>query len=241
MNDATRTQLKILVERTVRPVRAGEARKRTMREELFAHVSAVFEEETDRLGDEDIALARTMERFGDPGELVAELQDAVPARDALERFVDYLWFRPHESTLRRAMRHSAIAGLLVLAVLGGTALFVNRQIGAWPVDALALSLSVFSAFFLFVFSFTFLAEWMRQALHSDTGRSPLKPMIVAAAGVALVLALGLWLEFARLRAGDLALVAAQGAVIAAVLLHTANLIAERHRHHQEWATLPIDG
>ena len=45
MNDCTLTQLKILVERVVRPVRASSERKRKMRDELLAHVSAVFEQE----------------------------------------------------------------------------------------------------------------------------------------------------------------------------------------------------
>ena len=45
MNESTLTQLKIIVERAVRPVRASTSRKRKMREELLAHVSGVFEEE----------------------------------------------------------------------------------------------------------------------------------------------------------------------------------------------------
>ena len=43
MNESTLTQLKIVVERAVRPVRASFARKRKVREELLAHVSGVFE------------------------------------------------------------------------------------------------------------------------------------------------------------------------------------------------------
>ena len=41
MNESTLTQLKIIVERAVRPVRASISRKRKMREELLAHVSGV--------------------------------------------------------------------------------------------------------------------------------------------------------------------------------------------------------
>ena len=59
MNESTLTQLKILVERAVRPVRASTARKRKMREELLAHVVGVFEEEAARLGGEEAALERT--------------------------------------------------------------------------------------------------------------------------------------------------------------------------------------
>ena len=58
MNESIQIQLKILVERTVRSVRATIGRKRKMREELMAHLTAVFEEET-KLGDERTALERT--------------------------------------------------------------------------------------------------------------------------------------------------------------------------------------
>ena len=52
MNDSTLTRLKVLVERAVRPVRASMSRKHKMREELLAHVSAVFEEEAARFDNE---------------------------------------------------------------------------------------------------------------------------------------------------------------------------------------------
>ena len=46
MNDVILRELKIVVERAVRPVRATIARKRRMREELLAHLMAIFEEES---------------------------------------------------------------------------------------------------------------------------------------------------------------------------------------------------
>jgi hypothetical protein len=59
MNESILTQLKVIVERAVRPVRASTSRKRKMREELLAHVVGVFEEECARLGDDRAALERT--------------------------------------------------------------------------------------------------------------------------------------------------------------------------------------
>ena len=53
MNESTLTRLKILVERAVRPVRASMCHKLKMREELLAHVRAVFEEEEARHGGAD--------------------------------------------------------------------------------------------------------------------------------------------------------------------------------------------
>ena len=52
MSEDILTKLKVLVERAVRPVRASVTRKRHMREELLAHVTAIFEEEFEKSGDE---------------------------------------------------------------------------------------------------------------------------------------------------------------------------------------------
>ena len=85
MNDEMLRELKIVVERAVRPVRASLGCKRPMREELLAHLVAIFEEEAERLGDERAALDRARQRFGDPEELTAQLQACVPRRDWLAR------------------------------------------------------------------------------------------------------------------------------------------------------------
>ena len=62
MNESTLNQLKIIVERAVRPVRASTYLKRKMREELLSHVSGVFEEESAKIGEERTALER--QHFG---------------------------------------------------------------------------------------------------------------------------------------------------------------------------------
>jgi hypothetical protein len=85
MNESTLTQMMIVVERAVRPVWASSARKRKMREELLAHVVGVFEEESAKLGDERAAVERTALRFGNPAEVMSQLQETVPARDAVRR------------------------------------------------------------------------------------------------------------------------------------------------------------
>ena len=84
MNDSTLMQLKVVVERSVRPVRATLNRKRRMREELLAHVCDVFDQELARLGDAPAALARTQERFGQATELTEQLQASVPRSDWLD-------------------------------------------------------------------------------------------------------------------------------------------------------------
>ena len=52
MNDGILNELRVVVERAVRPVRAGDRRKLRMREELLDHVVAIYGEELGRLGGE---------------------------------------------------------------------------------------------------------------------------------------------------------------------------------------------
>lgn len=73
MDDAVRTELMRVVERTVRPLPTTLVKKRRMREELLSHLAGVYDEEAARLGDGRAALERTTERFGDHAEVRADL------------------------------------------------------------------------------------------------------------------------------------------------------------------------
>jgi hypothetical protein len=249
MNETTLTQLKVIVERAVRPIRAGLRRKQRMREELLAHVTAVFGEELARIGDEATALARTAERFGDPAELVAPLQSSVPARDGIDRLMDQLWYRPGEPTLRRAVRHAAILEATVFAILAMVAAAVSAtRLGSqppseWPGIQLILSSSlVVLASFLFVLSFTYLADWLRAALYGADGRSGFKAIMVAIASGLLIPGLGfaLWLDAAGPSGNDLWVVIALGLLVPGALLQVAKVLGARLRHHQEWSSLAIE-
>jgi hypothetical protein len=94
MNDTILNELKIVVERAVRPVRAYLPRKRQMREELLAHLTAIFEEETKKLGDDRSALDQAKRRFGDPSELTAQLQDTFTRLHYFHFFKEKMNFQP---------------------------------------------------------------------------------------------------------------------------------------------------
>jgi len=64
----------IQVERAVRPVRATAGCKGRMREELLAHLTAIYEAELARLGQPAQARQQALARFGDPADLTRELQ-----------------------------------------------------------------------------------------------------------------------------------------------------------------------
>jgi Clp amino terminal domain, pathogenicity island component len=66
-----------MVERVVRPVRVTTVAKRKMREELLAHLEAIYEQEQARLGDSAAAMKEAASRLGDPVELSRELQSSV--------------------------------------------------------------------------------------------------------------------------------------------------------------------
>lgn len=104
MNDATLKELKTVVERAVRPVRASMARKRKMREELLAHLVSIFEEES-RHDDEQAALERAKQRFGDPGELMPQLQQAVPRCDRCSAILENMGYQPAEPAWHLAGKH----------------------------------------------------------------------------------------------------------------------------------------
>ena len=71
-------ELKIHVERVVRPIRASNRRKCRMREELLAHLTCMAEQEQHRTKDDGAAVAAAIRRFGDADALRDELQASVP-------------------------------------------------------------------------------------------------------------------------------------------------------------------
>lgn len=106
-------QMKI-VERVIRPVRASTPRKRKMREELLAHLSAIYDQELAKLGNRAAALEAASRRLGDPAELARELEDALPYHERLSNFIEQLFaWRAPESLARYAVRQ----GLLTFYIL----------------------------------------------------------------------------------------------------------------------------
>ena len=105
MNDITEKELKIVVERTVRPVRATFYSKRKMREELLAHLVSIFEEEAEKLGDQQAALEQAKRRFGDPRELTTQLQQSVPRWDRCRSILENMGCQPSESAWHLAAKH----------------------------------------------------------------------------------------------------------------------------------------
>jgi hypothetical protein len=243
MNESTLTQLKILVERAVRPVRACLHRKRRIREELLAHVTAVFEEES-RQGDEAAALARTAERFGPPADLTPQLQAAIPAHDAFDRVTEsLLGYGRRDSALLQATRHGLLVaaactvGLVLVVVLTGTRhdwLSVERL----PALLCPLTLGVVAFFF------SLIARGLGGAFYTPGRRD--WPRAIALGLAAWLVIPAVTVVACSLLTGGLvtSLRDVVPLLLPSLLAPVALLIAAMAslpsiRYHEEWASLPI--
>lgn len=121
MNDTVTHELEVLVERSVRPVRAPFATKKRMREDLLSHLSSTFEDEFTKSDDETESLRLTRERFGNPVEISRELQQSVPRHHEFSCwFEQTLAQQPGESFLHLVFKHQMVAGIYfgLIAALG---------------------------------------------------------------------------------------------------------------------------
>jgi ATP-dependent Clp protease ATP-binding subunit ClpC len=144
----TRISLMKLVERSVRPVRASTVRKRKMREELFAHLTVIFDEELARLGDPHAALAQAAQRFGEPAELARDLDSSLPSYERISAYVErWVQYRAPETAARYAFRLAVHTFWILAAVLGLVTCGVVLVYG-W-IEAVRSMLRVFAAIVLF--------------------------------------------------------------------------------------------
>jgi hypothetical protein len=149
--DEIRLAQMIVVERVVRPVRANIARKRRMRDELLAHLSAIYDDELARSEDPVAAVNAAAKRFGNTIELTAELQATVPRREQWEHSLES-WFGWHApETATRWMSRVAIQLFLIMfgtCLLTATLAFgeFGWSYGVWltvrPIAAAALVMPI---------------------------------------------------------------------------------------------------
>jgi hypothetical protein len=239
-------ELKVLVERAVRPVRAPHTRKKAMRNELLAHLRDVFEDELTRLNDEGLALANTRSRFGDAAALTAELQQTVTRRQRAGVFFEQLdWTRP--MPLKALVARHALVGLASIAfmfLLILPALFLDgrRQTLDFAVRA-AIMQGVFVGMFGYVMGG--LCPTLGDALFGDAQRRSWRTAAWCLIGSAVFLPVFAFIFYFGL-SGDLTaslshLVYACWFAPVFPLLCTA-ISWEIHRQHtydREWAALDL--
>jgi hypothetical protein len=236
-----------------------------MREELLAHVSGAFEDELARVQDEHAALERTRVRFGDPTEVVNELQDSVPISDRVWRFWEG---RPSESALRFALRYVSMLALVGLPIFGAVLIAAGWD-RAWTYEEavavcsrLVFLLPVFVGLTLFVCAMEKAlrearhltaaprAGWKKSLASAWATSTVRRVMIVGGAGqfllfMAIYIA-GNWPARPWVRDHVVSIVdtvpamAFKAAVCVFGGLAFAWAAVERRRHHEEWASLPVE-
>ena len=246
MNDVILKELKTVVERAVRPVRATMARKRKMREELLAHLVSIFEEEA-RHSDEQAAVERAKGRFGNVRELSEQLQGAIPRREWFACFTERVFlFRKGESALAHAVRIAVSMFLMFstnLALLPPILLLRGRHYEIGPLELACLAEgSVFAGLF---FVMTLLGHGIRRALFPRTSaRSPLTASLYALSSAPVVPVFGFLLAWVA--TGDLAVGCAHFhhlcwsvAVVPVVLIAAVWEIVRATKDDNDWARLEI--
>ena len=250
-------ELMVHVERAVRPVRAGPARKLKMRQELLAHLSGIYDEELAHHGDPAAARAEALRRFGDPAALTGELQDSVPSAErvlharvpgvnrlsVLQRLSAR---RPGESDTRYAVRSAVWQGVLLTSA-GALAAVMRAAGSGWTLDRSEWGVMAGCLAVLAVVNstFLFLVAAMGRAVSGDLGPAALgRAVACAAVGIAVTTASAP--VSLRLLFGDGPYPphsTARGTVVlAVVLIVLAALIrfqATKNRRQAEWMALEI--
>lgn len=247
MNDEIMTRLKILVETAVRPVRASRLRKRRMREELFAHVVATFEEEMPRLDDESRAIAQTERRFGDPQGLAFRLQESIPRRDWLTRLREMGHFRPRESLLHRAITYvllNFIPYVGAMMLFGSLSVIRGRLLEFRIASYTLFVMLVLMTGILFVFSL--FVDRIYQALYERRSERSLPRAIICALASVPVFPVFILAFYWVLTGGvalthfQLSLTCLGGLLTPAILIFAARETARDVQLDEKWTSLYID-
>jgi hypothetical protein len=180
-------ELMVHVERAVRAVHASPARKRRMRQELLAHLTGLLEEEKALGGDEQEALARALQRFGDPAGLSRDLQASVPRLERWEGgLANGFLRRPGETELRHGARLAALGAAIVFVELNLIALVFVAAEAKWSDARVVLAQPVQGVIAGYVFLSVLLCHGVFRELASRPGAASL--LRAAAYGVGAMLA-----------------------------------------------------
>ena len=247
MNDSTLKNLKIVVERAVRPVRATIARKRRMREELLAHLTSIFDEENEKLGDEQAALDRARQRFGDPSDLSGQLQQTVPRWDRFCAILEQFDLQPGESLLHFAGKQLLVmfvAYVVMTVIVAIPSLIVRGRQAELPVVLHIVSVAMLFTTAVTVL-FLFLPHRIGRYLYgSDSERSMRKAAWYGLASLAFLPAMAFGTYWAA--TGDLAASLAHlrfaclfAPAAPVVLVMIARRMFEEIRYKEEWASLEL--
>jgi ATP-dependent Clp protease ATP-binding subunit ClpC len=245
-----RLKLMKIVERAVRPVRAGTPFKRRMREELMAHLTAIYDDELLRHESPSAALDEAARRFGDPAQLSGELQSALSWHERIsyiaERFVAY---RAPESAAHFSLRMAVRTFALLATILGAVLLGIFLGYGA--IEDVRTLARMFAAIILltpiaqFVVWLAYIkmrdAEWGAFGSRKSAGRALVYAFAIAIASDLYCLSvagIARWDAVAAIEA--LRLGGLIGVISAVLLLGLAYLSGPGEIRDTQWALLDLE-
>lgn len=245
MNDAILKELRVVVERAVRPVQATMSRKRKMREELLGHLVSIFEEEMLLNGDEQTSLEHAKQRFGDVHELSEQIKGSIPRREWFSCFTErVVLFRKGESVLAHSARVAVWAFVLfatISVLLPLVSLLRGRQHELVRLEIAFVAAGIVFAGLSFVM--TLLGHGLQRALSSKgCTRSRFTASLYTLLSAPVVPVFGFTLTW--IATGDLALgyVHCQSllwsiVVVPAILVAAVREIARDTQQDTDWACL----
>ena len=253
MNETALLKLKVIVERAVRPVKASFQWKNKTREELLAHISAVFEDELPLCTDETAALIRVEQRFGDPGELSRTLQESVPINDRFGYLIERLAApRSGESLARQAGRYGTLSfvasSLICITFLLIAFPFILRAGETIEYCIYALT-SACVSFGVMTFLANLFQDELGQSLSGKSGWPLFKQRLLWAGYYVLVPAsipCVLFIAMSTIVPGHiitfwrLIAVVYVNTMIASISISIAKLLSIGNRYRERWSKLNID-
>ena len=222
-------QLRIHVERVVRPIRAAVGRKNKMREELLAHLVQKTQALMAAGADDSTACAEAIEQLGDPAALRADLQATVPALERLAYlpFPDFGFFDAYfekedgESALHFAIVRTALiaATLGVLFALGVAVRWLGLLPGrSRPVTQPGYCLMMLSVSYVWTVLSTFVGYYLADVtgLRWFMSKATPRPAWIKAGSVCLFICADIVLMFVPIVLFTWVVNPADAAILAAV-------------------------
>lgn len=251
MSETISCELLRLVETVVRPIRARHSRKRRMRDELLGHLSAIYEEELQRLGDEKLAMAQVRSRFGEPAAVSREICKSLSWREPIHYVLEQQgWRKPRESILHFVCKHVLFCTAVWVGLMGlGLIRLMMPPAGTPGEFRVLVKLFVVMGIVSTIFSsaFVIVLTQLSEALHgSESCRSWRR--VAVWGGLAILLVPGLmgllWgvllSDYTLPVSAIVASFVASPLTLGLALLTSRQVQAERS-YEEEWASLEIVG
>ena len=243
MSEAVPRELKVLVERVVRPLPISHDRQKRLRSEFLAHLQAIYAEELSHGLDETEALARTAERFGDPVSLAEELRSSVTGWQRWQVIVSrVLEQQPNESAAAHLTRVLFLQTCVNALCLSGLVI-AGRQGEHWQNFRVGLAALAFITVWLAgVLGFGMLVgvEWLRPK-HRWWRIGGYELGLLASWPLSYLILVFSSAEFLAMFSRTNVVQMVAGGVVTMIVGSAYGLLQQRDlAYHREWAELVLD-